>query len=222
LQLIQLKENFVLVSINRILISHINSALSSNVTKKGKNVRVTVTGNTVSYSNEDVVYVGTSLGSATGAGVVRTVVANSSVVRLYLHNSNGTFSASSTLKKSGSAGTSTISEVQTAVSGELVTLPYTNQIYIDQPWASQTINPVGELSFNWVGNLELFPEADHWVDTTTQPDVQWSLDLASNWQTLGQAWGTQWNEWNTESSSSESEVLGRALVGPNATGSLGS
>jgi hypothetical protein len=197
-----------------------NSALSSNVTKNGKNVRVTVTGNTVSYSNEDVVYVGTSLGSATGAGVVRTVVANSSVVRLYLHNSNGTFSASSTLKKSGSAGTSTISEVQTAVSGELVTLPYTNQIYIDQPWASQTINPVGELSFNWVGNLELFPEADHWVDTTTQPDVQWSLDLASNWQTLGQAWGTQWNEWNTESSSSESEVLGRAWVGPNATGSL--
>jgi hypothetical protein len=189
-------------------------ALSSNVTRKGKQTRIDVTSNTVSYINGDVVYLGSSVGSATAAGTVRTVVANSSVVRLYLHNSNGNFTTSATLKKSGSAGTSTISAIQIATAGDLATLPYTHQIYIDQPWASRIVNPVGELSFNWVGNLTLNPEADHWVDTTTQPDVQWSLDLASNWQTLGNAWGTQWDEWNTVAGSQQEsrEVRGTAFL----------
>ncbi len=194
-------------------------SLSSNVSKKGKQTRLDVSGNTVSYTNDDIVYLGASLGAATGAGTVRTVVANSSIVRLYLHNANGTFTAAASLKKNGSAGLSTISSVQSATAGDLVTLPYIHSIYIDQPWASRTINPVGELSFNWVGNLTLDPEADHWVDTTSQPDVQWSLDLASNWQTLGNAWGTQWNEWNTESTSTDRERKGTAFT-INGTGSL--
>jgi len=190
-----------------------NSSLSSNVTRKGKQVRIDVTSNTVSYTNDDIVYLGSSLGSATAAGTVRTVVANNSIVRLYLHNSNGTFTTSATLKKNGSVGTSTISTVQYPNNGDLITLPYTHSIYIDQPWGSKTINPVGELSFNWVGNLTLEPEADHWVDTTTQPDVQWSIDLASNWQTLGQAWGTQWSEWNRQGDQSvETQVRGTAFV----------
>ena len=198
-----------------------NNSLSSNVTKKGKHTRLDVTANTNSYQNGDVVYLGTSIGSATAQGTVRTVVANSSVVRLYLHNSSGAFTTSATLKKDGSSDTSTISTVQNAVEGALVTLPYTHNIHIDQPWASRTINPVGELSFNWVGNLDLFPEADHWVDTTTQPDVQWDLDLASNWQNLKDAWGTQWNEWKNEGASREvsREVRGTAFV-RGGTGTL--
>jgi hypothetical protein len=197
-----------------------NSALSSNVTKEGKQVRLDVTANTDSYQNGDVVYLGSSLGSATAQGTVRTVVANSSIVRLYLHNASGTFTTSATLKKDGSADTATTSTVQNATPGDLVTLPYTHQIHIDQPWASKTINPVGELTFNWVGNLDLFPEADHWVDTTTQPDVQWDLDLASNWQNLKDAWGTNWNEWNNDGPpSSTREVNGVAFV-RGGTGSL--
>ena len=197
-----------------------NSALSSNITKEGKQVRLDVTANTNSYQNGDVVYLGSSLGSATAQGTVRTVVANSSVVRLYLHNASGTFTTSATLKKDGSVDTATTSTVQNATPGDLVTLPYTHQIHIDQPWASKTINPVGELTFNWVGNLDLFPEADHWVDTTTQPDVQWDLDLASNWENLKDAWGTNWNEWNNDGApSSTREVNGVAFV-RGGTGSL--
>ena len=181
------------------------SGSSTNVTRRGKQVRLEVSANTVAYNNGDIVYVGSSLGSATAAGTVRTVVANTSIIRLYLHNANGTFTTSTTLKDNDTGGTSTISGVLYPEDGALVTLPYTHQIYIDQPFASDVINPVGELSFNWVGNLDLFPEADHWVDTTQQPDVQWDLDLASNWQSLQNAWGTQWNEWNTTSSETQEE-----------------
>ena len=187
---------------------------SSNVTRIGDQVRLDVTGIAGgTYVNDHVVYLGASFGSATATGTVRTVITTGSTARIYLHSVTGTFTATSTLKNNTDAGiTSTISAVQEPTAGDLVTLPYTHNIYIDQPFASKTINPVGELSFNWAGNLQLFPEADHWVDTTTQPDVQFDLDLASNWQSLDQAWGTQWNEWNTVSSTQSREVRGVAFV----------
>jgi hypothetical protein len=190
-----------------------NTTLSTNVTLKGKQLRLDVTSNTNSYQNDDIVYLGGSLGGATAAGTVRTVVANSSVVRLYLHNANGTFTTT-TLKTNGSSKTSTISTIQDAGTGALITLPFTNQIYIDQPYASKIINPVGELSFNWVGNLSLNPEGDHWSDTTTTPDTQWDLDIATPLMAIADGIGTQYGDWNdTGAPSTEREVHGIAFVG---------
>ena len=42
------------------------------------------------FQNDDVVYLGSSFGSATATGTVRSVVSNTSNVRLYLHNTTGT------------------------------------------------------------------------------------------------------------------------------------
>jgi len=193
-----------------------NTTLSTNVSLIGKQIRLDVSSNTDSYQNDDIVYQGGSLGGASAAGTVRSVVANSTIVRLYLHNANGNFSAT-TVKTNGSSKTSTLTvlgRVQTPTSGELLTLPYTTDIYIDQPYASKLINPVGELSFNWIGNLTLIPEADHHVDTTTQPDTQFDLDLATNLQTIAQAFGTQYGDWNDNGAPREKrEVLGTAFVG---------
>lgn len=173
----------------------------SNVTRKGKHARLTVSSFSGTYEIGDVVYVGASLGAASASGTVRTIVTiSSSSFILYLHGVSGTFTTSTTLNNNTRAGTSTISNVQSAVEGPLVTMPYEHVSLVTQTLASKTINPVGELGFNWKGNLTLNPEADHWVDTTQQPDVQFDLDLASNWQSLEQAWGTQWNEWNTVTS----------------------
>ena len=192
-----------------------NTALSSNVSLKGKQIRLDVSSNTDSYQNDDIVYQGSNLGSASAAGTVRSVVANSTIVRLYLHNANGTFTAT-TVKTNGSSKTSTLTstaKIQTPTQGDLITLPYTHQIYIDQPYASKIINPVGELSFNWIGDIKLFPESDHWVDTTTQPDTQFDLDLASNFQTIAQAFGTQFGDWNDTGEPRETrEVRGTAFV----------
>ena len=189
-----------------------NSALSTNVSLKGKQLRLDVTSNTNSYQNDDIVYLGGALGSATAAGTVRTVVANSSVVRLYLHNANGTFTAT-TLKTNGSAKTSTISTIQDAGTGALLTLPYTNIIYIDQPYASKIINPVGELSFNWVGNLTLIPEGDHWVDLTTEPDLQVFIDNSAAGMAAA---GTSYGDWNDSGSSSSEKHEFLGWGGPGA------
>jgi len=190
-----------------------DSSLSSNVTRKGKQARLDISGNTAIYRNGDIVYTGSSLSGATASGTIRSIHSDTSGVRLYLHDVTGTFTTT-TLNNNNNAGLATINTIQEPTEGELLTLPYSHQIYVDQPWASKTINPVGELTFNWVGNLSLFPEADHWVDTTSQPDVQWDVDLATNWQKLDQAWGTQWNEWSTVAGSEREtrEILGTAFV----------
>ena len=45
-----------------------------------------------------------------------------------------------------------------------MTLPYTHQVTIDQPYATRVekLNPV--LSFGWEGNVTLSPSSDSWFD----------------------------------------------------------
>ena len=46
--------------------------------------------------------------------------------------------------------------------------------------------------------MELLPDNDFWTDTTQRPDVQVNFDNnVDNWQQLANAWGTQWNNWET-------------------------
>ena len=48
---------------------------------------------------------------------------------------------------------------------DLITLPYTEETLIDQPYASKTINvnPFGV--FTWIGAIELTPPGDEWKET---------------------------------------------------------
>ena len=55
---------------------------------------------------------------------------------------------------------------------ELITLPYTSSVLIDQPYASavENVNPFNV--FTYVGDIELYPESDNWVDTTSLNPIQ--------------------------------------------------
>ena len=80
--------------------------------------------------------------------------------------------------------------------GDLLTLPYTEAAMIVQPFASKFRNCVGELLFNYLGEVELDPPVDNWTDTTTLPDVAANFDGNYDaWETLADAWGTQWEDW---------------------------
>jgi len=56
--------------------------------------------------------------------------------------------------------------------GDLVTLSYTHNEFITQPYASKMRNPVQELMFNWRGQVTLDPPADNTPDITQLPDIQ--------------------------------------------------
>lgn len=145
------------------------------------------------------VYQGSSYASATARGVV--VAYGSTNRTLYIENVTGTstalgkFAAGTIKTNTSTLYSGTITGVTYPESGELLTLPYLHVPFVVQPMASKVRNPVGELHFDWVGTLELFPSVDTWTDKTVLPDVQIELDLLSNWETLANAFGTQFGDW---------------------------
>ena len=89
----------------------------------------------------------------------------------------------------------TTTNVQTT--GPLITLPYTHEPLIRQPYSSTTKNAAG-LFYKFMGELYLNPESDFWTDTQREPDlvVQDNTALEA-WYELADIWGTQWGDWQT-------------------------
>ena len=85
--------------------------------------------------------------------------------------------------------------------GPLLTLDYTTQSYIEQPYASyaEYVNPYN--IFSWTGDLKLSPESDNWKDTETRPQViidqEGVYDSFSQLADAAGVTGTVWNEWQT-------------------------
>ena len=78
--------------------------------------------------------------------------------------------------------------------GNKLMLSYNEETFIDQPYASQTINLAQELTFTWTGDLEVVPATDNWMDTNYPPDANTVVDLtgfADNFRTLVDAWNTE-------------------------------
>ena len=87
--------------------------------------------------------------------------------------------------------------------GELITLPYTEVQYLDQPFASTTVNLNEYNTIAFIGNLTLTPDNDEWMDTETQPELR--VDIPDVYDTLTELasagvldlnLGTVWNNWN--------------------------
>ena len=90
-----------------------------------------------------------------------------------------------------------------AKTGDLITLPYSEQTLIDQPFASKFLNVNPFNVFTWVGTIELSPSGDEWKETERVPELvvnqQGMFDtMVAN---LGNPnleeiqLGTVWNEW---------------------------
>jgi len=115
--------------------------------------------------------------------------------------------------------------------GDVLTLPYTHKVAVEQPYATriENLNPV--LSFAWAGICRLSPSGDEWFETTRIPDLiinregNFDTVLAQNANALGtvwNAWQTQWsgvttstsNQWRDHSftSAASRSVPGRAII----------
>ena len=89
----------------------------------------------------------------------------------------------------------------TVRTGPLLTLTYTTESYINQPYASyaEFVNPYN--LFTWNGDLKLSPESDNWKDTDTRPQViidqEGVYDAFKDLADSAGVTGTVWNEWQT-------------------------
>lgn len=86
--------------------------------------------------------------------------------------------------------------------GNLVTLPYTEVMYDEQPYASRTENLNPYFIFKWKGMMDISPTSDEWKDVEERPEVVVDLGtgiydaiefLANEIDVVG----TEWNSWQT-------------------------
>ena len=94
------------------------------------------------------------------------------------------------------------------LTGDVVTLPYTETSVIDQPFATKTENLQPFMIFNWIGDIDLDPPLDEWKETTRAPDIV--VNLNGTYDNLRRAMGlenesianvplgTEWNEWQDQ------------------------
>ena len=82
--------------------------------------------------------------------------------------------------------------------GDLIMLNHTsNNLYISQPYASKYRNCIDGNIYTWKGTIKLTPSGSLAPDITQAPDVINNIDLAQNFINLQNAWGTQWGNWET-------------------------
>lgn len=83
--------------------------------------------------------------------------------------------------------------------GDLITLPYTTQVFISQPLATEFLNINPYNVFTFLGRLELVPPMDVWKDTNQLPDL--IVNEEGNYDAMlatVNAFGTVWGEWETQ------------------------
>ena len=168
-----------------------NSAniVRTNVTTGGvsRDQTVLISNSQVLFSNNEI------LTSGASTATLRYQVNN----KLYIEAATGNFAAAASVVGGTSGRTATISSTITTTVGDLLTLPYTHEILVDQKYGTTTRNASGAF-YNWAGALVLEPAEDYWVDTTIAPVVQVNFDLnTDNWLHLANSWQTQWGAWNT-------------------------
>lgn len=97
----------------------------------------------------------------------------------------------------------------TVLTGSLVTLPFSEVMFIDQPLASTTMNVNPYAVYRWLGVVDLFPSEDIWFDTYyTQPEVSYKIFNNGRLEQRWNSWGLNW----TGSTSSSSVRSGNSTV----------
>ena len=111
--------------------------------------------------------------------------------------------------------------------GDLITLPYEEITYQEQPYASRVERVTPLLMSTWIGHIDLDPEGDEWFETETAPDliinVEGNFDTftAANQSAVGTVWGS-WNTvWSGSSSSSSTAQEGNNVVTRTTTTARG-
>ena len=93
------------------------------------------------------------------------------------------------------------------LTGDIITLPYTQSTFLSQTQASSSLNVNPFNVLQWIGTCDLSPPSDNWVSTNNAPDVLVNKGENDNWEAfarnLVQGFGTQWNDWETQSSTSQ-------------------
>lgn len=100
--------------------------------------------------------------------------------------------------------------------GDLLTLPYEEILFQEQPYATRVERVTPLLHSTWNGQIDLEPEGDEWFETEKAPDLIINVDgnfdtfTAANQDSVGtvwNAWSTVWSGSSTSTSVSSQEAM---------------
>lgn len=110
------------------------------------------------------------------------------------------------------------------LTGDLITLPYSSQVFIDQPYASRTENVNPFAIFTFIGTIGMNPPTDEWFEVNRRPDIVINREGNFNTiQTLAEkagVLGTIWNGWQTQWTGASTTSITRTVRGPWAAGTF--
>ena len=83
--------------------------------------------------------------------------------------------------------------------GDLITLPYTEVVLTEQPFASTVERVAPYLTATWKGVVSLDPTQDNWMETEIAPEliINRGGDYDAVVAAIGNNMGTVWNSWQT-------------------------
>ena len=103
--------------------------------------------------------------------------------------------------------------------GDLITSPFSDVLFVNQPAASRSVNVNPFSVFNWIGKLTLTPNNDFWKDTTVVPtNVNNQNGFFDNLTNGTNPSGSLFNQWNNMWFGTRTETIGFASgVTPQTT-----
>ncbi len=96
--------------------------------------------------------------------------------------------------------------------GDLITLPYTEEVFVEQPYATRVENVQPFMTSNWVGKIELQPASDTWFETKQAPAVIVNQEGNFDAVVASADIGTVWNAWETQWSGVVSTITTRPFL----------
>jgi len=84
--------------------------------------------------------------------------------------------------------------------GDLITLPYTEETFTQQPYATRVERVTPFLVSMWVGDVELNPPSDEWFETEIAPELVVNVEgnFNATVNRLSNQIGNVWNAWETQ------------------------
>jgi len=116
------------------------------------------------------------------------------------------------VERASNDGQRTLNNYQ--ATGDIITLPYTEQAFIKQNISSRTENVNPFAVFTFIGRIDLNPSSDDWFEVERRPDIIVNVEGNFNTiQTLSEkagVLGTVWNSWQTQWTGA-SQAIGRTV-----------
>ena len=106
--------------------------------------------------------------------------------------------------------------------GDFLTLPYTEEVFASNPYASKVVNLNPFNVFTWIGDFKIQPERDVWFDTIrTAPENVPQVDLTGPIKFLYDQSGADGEKWGSWTNVGSQRVSGELQADGSRTGRAG-